>query len=76
MRDFPSIEAAQRWLDANRPLQRSHGSIYGASIERCVYDLYRAKTFTQLKMAARRQSNALAYHYPQMYEPKRSREAA
>jgi len=71
--EFSSIEAAQRWLDAHRPLPRAHGSIYGASVERCVRDLYQAKTFTQLKMAARRLSSALAYHHPQMFEPRGQR---
>lgn len=67
--DFASMEAAQRWLDAGNRHVRNHNSHYGVSVERCTLDCWRAKTPTQLKMAARRLSNALAYHYPEVFGP-------
>lgn len=89
MLDFPSIESAQRWLDENggryhRADTEDRNDIggyacrYGLEAARCMHDCVEAAnwgTFTQLKMAARRLSNALAYHHPATFEPKRKHAA-
>jgi hypothetical protein len=61
----------------------AHG--YGMSPARCLSDCHKAHIsyelgnhaidWTRLKMSARRLSNALAYHYPQMFEPRRAKAA-
>lgn len=80
MRDFHSLDAAQKWLDQNRDditvNIRAYRELYGASPARCMIDCFAdSRHPVRLRMAARRLSAALASKHPQFYEPKRARAA-
>lgn len=90
MRDFATMDAAQKWLDAQdggrAPYVERDAYVakYGAVAARCAFDTMLASVYareqfehgwTAFKMAARRQSNALASLWPATFEPKKAKAA-
>lgn len=81
MPDFHSLEVAQRWLDQNRGRRWANVLTWPWPIGKCLDDCQREASMCEIdqgewnnhlntvrfRMAARRLSNALAVHHPQMF---------